>query len=52
MIIEFSLCVVCFFDNVSWVYSVVVCMSYHKPSSMCVGVTCVSAGVVWYPYAG
>ena len=27
------------FDNVSRVYSDVVCMSYHIPGSMCVGVT-------------
>jgi len=38
MVIEFSMCVVCF-DNVSWIYSDVVYLSLHIPGSMCVGVT-------------
>ena len=37
MVIECSLCVVCF-DNVSWIYSDVVYLSLHITSLMCVGV--------------
>ena len=53
MVLEFS-SVYCVFDNVSWVYSDVVRMSYHIPGSICVGVTVWFGwgGVVWYPYAG
>jgi len=45
MVIEFSLCVVCF-DNVSCTYSDVLYMSLHMPGSLCVGVT------LWYGWSG
>ena len=38
----FFVCSGFFFSNVSWVYPDVMCMSYHIPGSMCVGVT------VWF----
>jgi len=46
MVTEFSLCVVFFFYNVSWVYPDAVCMSYHIPGSMYAGVT------VWFGWGG
>jgi len=45
MVIEFSLCMVCF-ANVSCMYSDVLYMSLHIPCSMCVGVT------FWYGWGG
>ena len=45
IVIEFSLCVVCF-ANVSCIYSDVLYMSLHIPGSLCVGVT------LWYGRGG